>query len=127
MRHDYPDFEFKMSETDEGLIFDQVSLFKDIYMCYNTKAYDTKAIAYGFHMAIVKMIKEAFEELRDVTGIDTVCLSGGVCNNRISLGMSQESLSDLGFKVYWNKKVPLGDGGISLGQAYYAMLKGTDK
>jgi hydrogenase maturation protein HypF len=29
--------------------------------------------------------------------------------------------------VYWNKKVPLGDGGISLGQAYYAMLKGTDK
>ena len=73
------------------------------------------------------MIKEAFEALRGEIGIDTVCLSGGVFNNRIILGKSQEALSDLGFKVYWNKKVPLGDGGISLGQAYYAMLKGTDK
>ena len=123
----YPEFEFKKKNEGDELVFDQISLFKDIYMCYNTKAYDTKAIAYGFHMAIVKMIKEAFEALRGEIGIDTVCLSGGVFNNRIILGKSIETLSDIGFKVYWNKKVPLGDGGISLGQAYYAMLKGTDK
>ena len=125
-QEDYPEFEFKSSALDGEIIFDQLNLFKDIYMCYNTKAYDVKAIAYGFHMAIVKMIVEAFKGLRSKMGTDTVCLSGGVFNNRIILGRAIEALTDNGFKVYWNKKVPLGDGGISLGQAYYAMLKGIE-
>ena len=123
---DYPEFEFKSSALDGEIIFDQMNLFKDIYMCYNTKAYDVKASAYGFHMAIVKMIVEAFKGLKGKMGTDTVCLSGGVFNNRIILGRAIEALTDNDFKVYWNKKVPLGDGGISLGQAYYAMLKGIE-
>jgi hydrogenase maturation protein HypF len=125
---DYPNFEFEMSETDKGLIFDQVSLFKDIYMCYNTKAADRNAIAYGFHMAVVDMIIRAFTALKKETGLNTVCLSGGVFNNRIILGRAAEELRRCGFEVYWNRKVPLGDGGISLGQAYYAMLtESTDR
>ncbi|WP_022763870.1 carbamoyltransferase HypF [Butyrivibrio sp. XPD2006] len=125
---DYPKFEFIMRKTDEGLVFDQVSLFKDIYMCYNTKAADRNAIAYGFHMAVVDMIIRAFTALKKETGLNTVCLSGGVFNNRIILGRAAEELKRCGFEVYWNRKVPLGDGGISLGQAYYAMLtESTDR
>ena len=123
---DYPKFEFKMSETDEGLVFDQVSLFKDIYMCYNTKTAERNAIAFGFHMAAVDMIIKAFEALRAETGLNSVCLSGGVFNNRIILGRTAEELVKCGFEVYWNRKVPLGDGGISLGQAYFAMLKESE-
>ena len=124
---DYPKFEFKMSETDKGLIFDQVSLFKDIYMCYNTKTADRNAIAYGFHVAVADMIIKAFMALKRETGLNTVCLSGGVFNNRIILTRAVDELIRCGFDVYWNRKVPLGDGGISLGQAYYAMLKESDK
>ena len=124
---DYPKFEFKMSETDKGLVFDQVSLFKDIYMCYNTKTADRNAIAYGFHVAVADMITRAFMALKRETGLNTVCLSGGVFNNRIILRRAAQELMRCGFDVYWNRKVPLGDGGISLGQAYYAMLKESDK
>lgn len=125
---DYPEFEFKMIETDKGIIFDQVSLFKDIYMCYNTKTTDRNAIAYGFHIAVVNMITKAFTALKKETGLNTVCLSGGVFNNRIILGRAAVELMRCGFEVYWNRKVPLGDGGISLGQAYFAMLtESTDR
>ena len=128
LERDYPEFEFEMRETEDGLIFDQVSLFKDIYMCYNTKTADRNAIAYGFHMAVVDMIKRAFMALKNETGLNTACLSGGVFNNRIILGKAAEELVKCGFEVYWNRKVPLGDGGISLGQAYYAMLtESTDR
>ena len=119
---DFPKFEFKVSETDQGLIFDQVSLFKDIFMCYNTKTAERNAIAFGFHMAVVDMIIRAIKALKKETGLNTVCLSGGVFNNRIILGRAAEELAGCGFEVYWNRKVPLGDGGISLGQAYFAML-----
>ncbi len=65
---------------------------------------------------------EVFKLLREQTGVETVCLSCGVFNNRIVLAKSIEALKESDFKVFWNQKVPLGDGGISLGQAYYAML-----
>ena len=124
---DHPEFEFKLSVEDGELIFDQLSLFKDIYLCYNTRAVDVSFIAYGFHKAVVNMIVKAFGKLREETGLSEVCLSGGVFNNRIILSETVAGLKDLGYKVYWNKKVPLGDGGISLGQAYYAMLKESRK
>jgi hydrogenase maturation protein HypF len=110
------------ARTEEGLVFDQLSLFRDIYLCYNTKDIEEGAIALGFHLAIIKVIVNAILELKEQTGINNVCLSGGVFNNRILLSRSIDALKERGFEVYWNQKVPLGDGGISLGQAYYALL-----
>ncbi len=117
-----PSFEMSFAKANDGLVFDQLSLFRDIYLCYNTKEIDTGEISLGFHLAIIKAIVSAFEALREQSGINTVCLSGGVFNNRIILSKSIDALKKRGFEVYWNQKVPLGDGGISLGQAYYAML-----
>jgi hydrogenase maturation protein HypF len=51
-----------------------------------------------------------------------VCLSGGVFNNRLLLTCAAKALLAEGFEVYWNQKVPLGDGGISTGQAYFGLL-----
>ena len=123
----YPEFEFEFKNENGQMIFDQIGLFKDIYLCYNTKTQTREAIAYGFHMAVVNMIVKAFDIMRDETGIQTACLSGGVFNNRIILSKSIEMLRDKGFEAKWNRKVPLGDGGISLGQAYYAMLVLADR
>ena len=55
--------------------------------------------------------------------LKTVCLSGGVFQNRALLEGVTAALRKKGFTVYSNRLVPANDGGIALGQAWYA-LKG---
>lgn len=52
--------------------------------------------------------------------IRQIALSGGTFQNRMLLERVVSKLSSLGYAVYWNEQVPMGDGGISLGQAYLA-------
>lgn len=118
----YPDFKFDITITEEGIIADQTKLFSDILKCQKENSFDKTAISYGFHMAIAHMILMVCNIIRDKSGEDKVCLSGGVFNNRLILTKSIELLKKNGFKVFWNRKVPLGDGGISLGQAYYGLM-----
>ncbi len=67
-------------------------------------------------------VENAFAVARGA-GIKTVCLSGGVFQNRTLLELVTAGLKNKGFRVYSNKLVPANDGGIALGQAWYA-LKG---
>ena len=62
------------------------------------------------------------ELIRDDTGENTVCLSGGVFQNRLLLQETVKMLSLKDFNVYTNEYVPSGDAGISLGQAYYGLM-----
>jgi len=48
-----------------------------------------------------------------------VCLSGGVFQNSILTGKLYYELKKIGLSVFINQKVPINDGGISLGQAFY--------
>lgn len=50
----------------------------------------------------------------------SVVLSGGTFLNRILLETVSLALEEKGFTVYRNEEVPPGDGGICLGQAYFA-------
>jgi hydrogenase maturation protein HypF len=78
-------------------------------------------LAMGFHLAIVSAIARLCAEIGRETGIRDVALSGGVFQNRIILTEAHAALSRAGFRVYVNRRVPAGDGGISLGQAYAAL------
>jgi hydrogenase maturation protein HypF len=73
-------------------------------------------------MAIVDMIVRCCMIIRQEIGENKVCLSGGVFNNRLILTKSIVALKEQSFEVFWNQKVPLGDGGISLGQGYYGLM-----
>lgn len=118
---DCPFYSFDITETDSGYTADQTKLFADIYR--DTLLEKTKVeIAFGFHMAIVRLIADMCERLRDKWGESRVCLSGGVFNNRIILAKSTEELTSRNFEVFSNRLLPLGDGGISAGQAYYGLL-----
>lgn len=48
-----------------------------------------------------------------------VVLTGGVLQNKTLLSQTIKSLNKLNVKYYYNKKIPLNDGGISLGQVYH--------
>ena len=120
---DYPKFSFDIvSSESDAFTADQVNIFSDICKCQNEGRFDVDAIAYGFHMAITDLIVKGCELSKELTGENNVCLSGGVFNNRLILSKAMDLLTDRGFNVYSNKVVPLGDGGISLGQAYYLLL-----
>lgn len=76
--------------------------------------------AFSFHLAIVTMVAEAVQKVKERKAVDYIVLSGGTFQNRLLLENITEVLEEQGIKVYINEKVPSGDGGISLGQAFIA-------
>ena len=77
------------------------------------------AAALGFHHAVTNMVIDMAES----SGVTQIALCGGCFANRILLESCVDELQQRGFAVYYNQKVSCGDGGISLGQAYYGLLK----
>lgn len=76
--------------------------------------------ALGFHRAIVEMVVKSAELL----GVEQVILTGGCFHNSILWNETRNALEKKHFRVYGNEKVPCGDGGISLGQAWYGLQQG---
>ena len=78
------------------------------------------SVATKFHNTIIAMIVEVCYRLRDSDGLKRVCLGGGSFQNMYVLERVVPTLRDRGFEVYFNRKVPLNDGGIALGQVAIA-------
>lgn len=95
--------------------------------CYNIKNYLQKKLACEFHENLVNACVEVSKKAFDLYNLKTIVLSGGVFQNRYLLEKTTEKLEREGFKVYSNEKVPVNDGGISLGQAFIAALTSKKK
>lgn len=59
--------------------------------------------------------------MKESKNLKQIALSGGTFQNRILLEQVIDKLEKKGYSVYMNEKVPSGDGGICLGQAYLLM------
>lgn len=77
-------------------------------------------ISLKFHNAVCNMIKEVCILLRRDSGINKVCLSGGVFQNKYLSRNTKIILEKEGFRAYLHKNVPAGDLGITIGQAVIA-------
>ncbi len=78
------------------------------------------AISQRFHNALVNGFVRLAESLRESTGLNRVCLSGGTFQNTFLLESLRARLESGGFEVFAHSEVPAGDGGLSLGQALVA-------
>jgi len=78
-------------------------------------------IAAKFHDTVIAMAVAATTLVREAKGANRVVLSGGSWHNRYLLQGVVCVLRDKGFDVYYQRRVPPGDGGIALGQAMVAM------
>ena len=78
-------------------------------------------ISARLHAGLARTAAEAAAAVALECNLKTVCLSGGVFQNRVLLEGVTAALEKAGFKVYSNRQVPANDGGIALGQAWYAL------
>ncbi|MCX7833311.1 MAG: carbamoyltransferase HypF [Ignavibacteria bacterium] len=72
-------------------------------------------ISAKFHNTLVEIIVTVAQKHK----IKNVALSGGCFQNSILLEKSIQKLKELDFNPYWQKRIPVNDGGISLGQIAY--------
>ncbi|MCL5011359.1 MAG: carbamoyltransferase HypF [Candidatus Marsarchaeota archaeon] len=82
-----------------------------------------KRFAGKIHDYIARGLGEIAVEACDSTGFDSVCLSGGVMYNQIIVKVLRETLEKNKIKVFTQKLLPCGDGGLSFGQLYYNHCK----
>jgi hydrogenase maturation protein HypF len=80
-------------------------------------------LAGGFHAAIADVTVAILDDARRSTGVRTVCLSGGVFQNRRLASELLRRLSGDGFEPFINRQVPVNDGGVSYGQAAIAAAR----
>ena len=74
-------------------------------------------VARCFHHSIAHMIESVCSAIRERSGVDNVCLSGGTFQNFTLLSETVALLRRCGFRTFLHSQVPPNDGGISLGQA----------
>jgi hydrogenase maturation protein HypF len=74
------------------------------------------AVARKFHNTMVEMTLRTCMRIREMTGIDTVALSGGVFLNAFLHSHTESHLKKHGFSPLFQHQLPTNDGGISFGQ-----------
>jgi hydrogenase maturation protein HypF len=77
-------------------------------------------ISARFHNTLSAAIIEICGRIRDLCGLNRVCLSGGSFQNMVLLHRTVIQLRGRGFQVFLHSMAPANDGGIALGQAAIA-------
>ena len=115
---------FAIEHGKHESIADPIAVLHEIFHAANSGS-DCKALALGFHMAVVEMVVSLCRHIGEKSKETRVVLSGGVFANLLLAEKCSEDLEKIGFTVYQNESVPANDGGISLGQAWICgqMLK----
>jgi hydrogenase maturation protein HypF len=77
-------------------------------------------VAGRFHRTLAAATLAVCRLIRVQTGVEDVVLAGGVFNNDLLLSDTSARLQSFGLKVHTAAAVPVGDGGLALGQVYVA-------
>jgi hydrogenase maturation protein HypF len=77
-------------------------------------------VAGRFQRTLAAATLEMCRAVRGITGLERVCLGGGVFQNASFTGDLVARLETVGFEVFVPRRAPSGDGGIALGQVLVA-------
>ncbi|HXH65260.1 MAG TPA: carbamoyltransferase HypF, partial [Mariprofundaceae bacterium] len=84
---------------------------------------DRAVIAGRFHRTVIAAVSETALSLCQERHLDTVALGGGAFQNRLLLSGVSDGLNQAGLEVLVPERVPVNDGGLSLGQAAVAAAR----
>ena len=74
----------------------------------------SRIVAHCFHESLARMIEAVCDKLRERSGVNKICLSGGTFQNFTLLRHSAALLRENGFQLFLHSQVPPNDGGLSL-------------
>ena len=105
---------------EDSFIIDDIDLFASIVkdLLIGKKS---DFISARFHNTLAEIILDVSIKTRNRLSINNVVLSGGVFQNNYLVDKTFQMLENKNFNVYTNFKVPVNDGGISLGQAFLGL------
>ncbi|MFH1336309.1 MAG: carbamoyltransferase HypF, partial [Candidatus Zixiibacteriota bacterium] len=112
-------YPFDIKPGNESLVIDTKPVIEAVVKDLQDKV-DVSTISAKFHNTVVEIICRICEQIRDSEEINRVALGGGVFQNFFLFTRALKKLRGNGFEVYYHKKVPANDGGISLGQVVVA-------
>jgi hydrogenase maturation protein HypF len=116
-----PPLPYRIAERDGLLVYDPRPTLAAIL-----DGGPRNALAAAFQATVVEVTRELLADARARTGVRTVCLSGGVFQNRRLASSLLRGLAADGFEVNINRQVPVNDGGVSYGQAAVAAARLAD-
>ncbi len=115
---DVAPFDFVLIENpanDSPILIDTRPLFTELAAGLR-RGCPAPIIAGRFHSTLVEIVAQVCCRLRQRSGLDVVVLSGGVFQNALLTTEVVARLERAGFRVHRHRRVPPGDGGLSLGQ-----------
>lgn len=78
--------------------------------------------AWKFHLGLAQLLGDQARESADKAGIKTLGITGGVALNRLFSRYFTQITREEGYEILTHAAVPPNDGGLSLGQAWAAVL-----
>jgi len=112
-------YDFAIPQTAEGWEVDFRSTMQLIAGAIRAGE-EAPTVAARFHNTVAEATEMTCRILREATGLDRVCLSGGTFQNVRLTEQLNTALAQAGFKVYLHRRIPPSDAGIALGQAAIA-------
>ncbi|MHB0996439.1 MAG: carbamoyltransferase HypF, partial [Elusimicrobiales bacterium] len=113
-------YEFKLRRTGDLLELDPAPAVRSA-AADRLAGRPAAFISARLHAGLAAAAAETCARLCAAHGLKDVCLSGGVFQNRTLLELVTRRLERRGLRPRSNRLVPANDGGISLGQAWYAI------
>lgn len=113
---------WSLREVDGMLVYDVRPTLTAVLRA-TAEGVDASVVAARFHETLIAVTAAMCVEAHRESGLRTVCLGGGVFQNRRLASGVMRSLADEGFEVYLGEQVPTNDGGISFGQAAIAAAR----
>ena len=94
-----------------------ISLNQDFFVFFhNGNKYRKKDLAFSAHKYLAKGLAQIAVEHAQRQDVKIISLSGGVAYNELITSTIERAVEVEGIRFVRNRKVPTGDGGISLGQ-----------
>lgn len=117
------DISLKMEYTTERgrLVMDTASFLEDVF-CKRGDGISIPELAYAAQWSLGQGFAEIAISLAEEEGLKHIGFSGGVALNRIITKSIRERVSKSHLSFLAHRRVPPGDGGISLGQAVHSAM-----
>ena len=114
------EFDLRTEVTDGRRTVDTLHLFKQLFEKLDNEKGSREDLAHSFVSTMVRGLVEIAVDNANENGLAQVGLSGGVSYNLPLSEMVRKGVESTGLEFVRHRRIPNGDGGISLGQALAA-------